>query len=296
MDLISLSRDNFRPSYCVPWSTREIIACFKSAPTDGTTFLTRYHVLFWFTLCYHAILIALHFHLRGNRARFSQSRCFIALASLHNLALSLASLYMFVDVSYEIYLTSMNSSISDTVCSRTLSPRHAHVLYIFLWTKIWEYFDTVLLILRGRPVSILHIWHHTSVAWEVRGWLVHGFSLGLWGMFFNSFIHIIMYAYYFTSLLRLPFPFKKAITLSQIVQFLCGFLSLIPFFHYDRIVEGGCGGKHALAFTAFCNFSYLVLFIRFYKQTYSKKSKRSKTPKRLKQQKQKKKSKSEKLN
>jgi len=248
----------------------------ESTSPDGVTFLTRFHVLLFFTLCYHAILLALYFHLRGSRAKFSQSRWFVIVASVHNLALSLASLYMFLQVSYEIYVTSYTSSLSsihDSVCTRTLSPRHAHLLYTFLWTKIWEYFDTFLLLLRGRPISLLHLWHHTSVAWAVRGWIVHGFSLGLWGMFFNSFIHIFMYAYYFTSLLRLPFPLKKAITLSQIVQFLCGFLFLILFYRYDRIMEGGCGGKPALAFTVLCNFSYLVLFIQFYMQTYNKKSK-----------------------
>lgn len=281
MDLLFI-RDNFRLSHCLPYSPRDVLTCYNSASTDGTTFLTRFHVMLWFTLCYHGVLLALHFHLRGRRATFSESRWFVYVASTHNLLLSLASAYMFVDASYELYRTTTLTDISDTVCSgsaNNLSSRHAHVLYIFLWTKVWEYFDTVLLLLRGRPISLLHLWHHTSVAWEVRGWLVHGFTLGLWGMFFNSFIHIIMYAYYFTSLLRLPFPLKKAITLSQIVQFLCGFLSLVPFYRFDGERPGGCGGKPALAFTFFCNFSYLVLFIRFYRQTYTnRKPKKSRGP------------------
>ena len=35
---------------------------------------------------------------------------------------------------------------------------------LFVFSKIFELGDTVLLILRKRPLSILHVWHHPRIA------------------------------------------------------------------------------------------------------------------------------------
>lgn len=140
-------------------------------------------------------------------------------------------------------------------------------IYVFYLSKFWELFDTFLLVLRGRPVTLLHIWHHSSVMLEVRGWLEYSMTIGVYGMAFNTFVHVIMYAYYAAAVLRIPFPLKRAITATQIVQFLTGFASLIPFARYYQ-QRGGCAGVYGIFISAFMNMSYLALFVRFYMRTY----------------------------
>lgn len=36
-------------------------------------------------------------------------------------------------------------------------------LYLFFWSKSWEFGDTLLLIMRGRKVLFLHAYHHFLV-------------------------------------------------------------------------------------------------------------------------------------
>lgn len=225
--------------------------------------------LYWVTL------ILLRVILRGKRTKFSESRVFIFAAVLHNVLLSLASLLMNFQVTLAIIDEWRVSGFAGTVCTPTgkaMPQRIQFALYTFLVTKVWEYIDTVLLVLRGRSVSSLHLWHHSSVAWEVRGWLEYDMALGAYGMWFNTLVHVIMYAYYACAVLKVRFPFKKAITMLQIVQFITGFVFAVPYFVFNHN-GAGCAGKPVLGISAAVNASFLILFIQFYRSTYkSKKS------------------------
>ena len=35
---------------------------------------------------------------------------------------------------------------------------YGFVNYVYLWTKVWEYADTVFLILKGKRLILLHVW------------------------------------------------------------------------------------------------------------------------------------------
>lgn len=105
---------------------------------------------------------------------------------------------------------------------------------------------------------------------ETWGWLEYNVTVGIYGMWFNTAVHVIMYAYYACALLKLQFPLKKSITIIQIVQFVTSFTSLIPY-TWLYVSNGGCTGLFGLAISAFINGSYLLLFIQFFKNTYAKK-------------------------
>eukprot|EP01128_Nolandella_sp_AFSM9_P002765 TRINITY_DN13148_c0_g1_i1.p1 TRINITY_DN13148_c0_g1~~TRINITY_DN13148_c0_g1_i1.p1 ORF type:complete len:279 (-),score=68.12 TRINITY_DN13148_c0_g1_i1:138-974(-) len=79
-------------------------------------------------------------------------------------------------------------------------------IYIFYLSKYWEYVDTLLLVLKGKPVLppgnvtfFLHIYHHTitaSVGFVTLWW---PFSVAYLGPITNGFVHVVMYAYYFLA-------------------------------------------------------------------------------------------------
>ena len=45
------------------------------------------------------------------------------------------------------------------------------------------------------------------------------FFLAYFGASQNSFVHVVMYSYYFMSLLKIPVPWKQYITYMQMLQF-----------------------------------------------------------------------------
>lgn len=249
------------------------LECWR-APRASSV-LGRPHVLLIATLAYWGVLFLQRLTLRGRRASIANAQWFIGLAVLHNVLLALASLAMNVQISLAVLGEWRVSGFAGTVCTPPGQPLPQPMqlaLYVFLASKFWEYPDTVLLMLRGRPVSTLHLWHHSSVAWEVFGWLHYGMTFGVYGMWFNTLVHVFMYAYYACALLKLPFPFKRAITSSQIAQFLTGFAFIIPYIVHASKGEG-CRGGPAVLISASINASYLILFVRFYRTAYKSKKK-----------------------
>lgn len=186
---------------------------------------------------------------------------------------------MNVGATYVVIQVWRESGPAATVCtpvgngSEAIPSSFQFWMYLFFMSKFYELLDTILLILRGRPLTLLHVWHHASVMYETWGWLEFGVTVGIYGMWFNTFVHIIMYAYYAAALLKIPFPLKKSITTLQIVQFITGFLSLIPF-TYLHFTGTGCSGVIGLLISAVINGSYLLLFLRFFKKTYFAETKR----------------------
>ncbi|XP_075971071.1 very long chain fatty acid elongase 7-like [Anticarsia gemmatalis] len=148
-------------------------------------------------------------------------------------------------------------------------------MHYYLMAKVSELLDTVFFVLRkkDRQLSFLHIYHHTLmiiVTWTALKYepTIHLLFLGV----VNSFIHVIMYAYYGLS----SFPamskylwWKKYITSLQLVQFV---MVMIQFAIAAATSE--CSPSIVL-FTAlsFNGFLFLYLFGKFYINNYRKKSK-----------------------
>ena len=90
-------------------------------------------------------------------------------------------------------------------------------------------------------------------------------------MIFNTFVHVLMYAYFAAALLKIRVPWKQALTSLQIIQFCVSFMFLIPYALEHRATPGGCRGGIALGVSGFCNGSFLILFLDFYRKTYKQK-------------------------
>lgn len=207
--------------------------------------------------------------------RLLHSSLFRQVCIVHNLCLSLMSIFLVVLSSLSIVSIWHYESSSSTICvgpNERMRNEAMVSFYIFFLSKLPELLDTILLMLRNRRLSLLHVWHHLTVPYQVYAWMVSEMVIGLYGMLFNSSVHVIMYYYYAAALSGKSPKFKQWITITQIIQFLTGFASLIPFgvYHLDKN-GSGCKGIFGLGVAAFLNFTYLVLFVRYYMLTYKKK-------------------------
>ncbi|XP_055906771.1 elongation of very long chain fatty acids protein 7 [Eupeodes corollae] len=154
-----------------------------------------------------------------------------------------------------------------------ISMRMAGAVWLYYIAKLTELLDTVFFVLRKRQrqVSFLHLYHHTlmpvcafvGVKYFAGG---HGTLLG----FINSFIHIVMYAYYLLSALGPKVQkylwWKKYLTIMQIIQF------LIIFVHTLQIqFQPNC--KFPKSIAALLTFNaglFTYMFSAFYVKSYKK--------------------------
>jgi hypothetical protein len=103
-----------------------------------------------------------------------------------------------------------------------------NVIKLYLLAKYIDWFDTVLIVLRGnkRQLSWLHIIHHIVMPWP----FVHGLQVNEMALYaytyeqmINSFIHVLLYSYYFLSTTTTYGPYvrrhKLKLTTVQLIQF-----------------------------------------------------------------------------
>jgi hypothetical protein len=150
-------------------------------------------------------------------------------------------------------------------------------LYSFYLSKFFEFTDTVLLILRAKPVFppgnsqyFLHVFHHlvtASIVWIT--WRVP-FSVGWIGPLSNGFVHTFMYAYYFLTELGMNRKYGGIlITPIQLIQFILALLGSLP----DGIWFNECGTT--LWAISWMWFTYGVFLLFFLKLFFDKKAERS---------------------
>jgi hypothetical protein len=176
-------------------------------------------------LLYLSVVFLLH-HLMKHREKF-QLRFF---ALIHNAFLVLLSAYMFIGTVSE----AINSNFSlwgNGIVSGEAGQTMARILWIFYASKILEFIDTILIVLKKNDsqLSFLHIYHHSTIfaIW----WAVIYFAPGGESYFSaaqNSFVHVLMYSYYLLSSLGITVPWKPWITWLQMLQF---FLNLLQSTH-----------------------------------------------------------------
>lgn len=90
--------------------------------------------------------------------------------------------------------------------------------YLFYLSKYYEVIDSLILTLKGKQIGVLQRYHHTGAL--IAMWIAVRFrSQPVWVFcVFNSFVHTLMYAYYFCSAVKIPFPraLKRNLTTLQV--------------------------------------------------------------------------------
>jgi hypothetical protein len=88
----------------------------------------------------------------------------LRLQDLHNLLLCTFSLVCFVFALRMMVVEGHFSSLRAAVCQPIRDPAFELLSLLFLLSKFWEWFDTVLLIVKGSEVRFLHVLHHMTTA------------------------------------------------------------------------------------------------------------------------------------
>uniref|UniRef100_A0A1I8NHJ7 Elongation of very long chain fatty acids protein n=1 Tax=Musca domestica TaxID=7370 RepID=A0A1I8NHJ7_MUSDO len=157
------------------------------------------------------------------------------------------------------------------------SMRMARAVYLYYIAKLTELLDTVFFVLRKkeRQISFLHLYHHASMPLATLiGVQYFAGGQGTIVCLVNSFIHIIMYAYYMLAAMGPKVQkylwWKRYLTILQIVQFVIVFISTIqiqfqPNCAYNKIIGIGLTLNASL---------FIYLFSAFYVESYKKENKK----------------------
>ena len=150
-------------------------------------------------------------------------------------------------------------------------------LWAALFTsKLFELFDTVLLVLRKRRVIMLHWFHHSSViAFAWAAW-VYETPCALWYGSMNYSVHAIMYSYFFLNVDAMPPPRARVaplITALQISQFIWGTVINVIAAASWAMPGVGCAIQlPILQIGAAMYVAYGLLFARLFVERYSRKA------------------------
>lgn len=197
--------------------------------------------------------------------------------ALHNFNLCIGSLVMFLGCAWECIkvIVEQQGGMFWMVCTPPGTPVKGGLYfwsYMYYLSKYYEFIDTFLLALKGKPLTFLHVGHHTLVCPMAYLWLSEAQSLQHIGLLFNTGIHVVMYYYYMLCSLKIYPAWKKFITTGQIVQFTFSFVVSVPFWYVcltsGRAPADTCAGWHAMLFNAAFNAMLLLLFLNFHRQTY----------------------------
>lgn len=220
----------------------------------------------------------------------------------HNLVLTLWSLFMAVGIAHSVASIALEHGVYTLLCASQNGLLQRGPLAYFMWhyaaSKYYELLDTVLMVLKRKPLTVLHVWHHASIGPLSLSWLIGDWPLSWIGALLNTVIHVFMYYYYFASALYGFNPWwKKHITQAQVAQF---FTVLVMIFVFIAVSAAGsfagfgwttiggfplptlvhtpkcAGDPNVVLISQAVNITFLVLFINFFVQTYSTKKGSSK--------------------
>lgn len=152
-----------------------------------------------------------------------------------------------------------------------------HLMYLYalsLAVRVVELLDTVLVVHSTQPLTFLHTFHHAATIWLAHVHVVEATPFQWATLGVNAFVHIVMYFYHFLRAMAAarglePPSWKRLVTILQIMQFVL--LLTVYGTAMPAWLCGECYATPRAVYSAFAVLSaYLVLFARFYWQTYVK--------------------------
>ncbi|KAH8997301.1 elongase of fatty acids ELO [Lactarius akahatsu] len=209
------------------------------------------------------------------------------LFQVHNAVLSSGSALLLVLMLEEIVPIYWRHGVFSALCGSEAWTERMEMYYIInYYIKYVELLDTVFLALKKKPLAFLHVYHHSATAFLCFTQLNGKTSISWTVITQNLAVHVLM-CYLITTQTTIIMPtaggakiwWKKYLTTMQIVQFVVD-LHLVYFGTYSYFastywphlpVLGTCHGTESAAvFGCALLSSYLLLFIKFYIDTYKK--------------------------
>ncbi|KAK6751074.1 hypothetical protein RB195_002818 [Necator americanus] len=167
---------------------------------------------------------------------------------------------------------SLGSGWRDSVCcnhSLYTGVISGTVMFLFVFTKLLDLAETVLIILDGRQPLLIHIFHHIITLLFTWHSYSHHHSLGRWFVFINLFSHVILYSYLSPKKFGIA-PCWLFVAFTQVYQLV--FCLIICFTAQNVIDEGGkCDvDPGRLSLDKFVAAVFFFIFADFYHVKYRK--------------------------
>lgn len=238
--------------------------------------------------------------------KFTQTVWFKLFVIAHNVFLWLYSVWTFVEIiktlqnsqiivrshleengiipssKFQVFLQAVCDLKTGIFSASSPSRNLTSIGWFFYVSKFYEVLDTVIILVKGKPSSLLQSYHHSGAMMCMFTGIRYQ-SPPIW-MFvaFNSFIHLLMYFYFTLSTLKVKVPkfVKKTLTSLQITQFVLGatLATVYGFIWYTDLNNKklvSCINNPDQALTLMFNVLYLApltaLFATFYIESYIKK-------------------------
>jgi hypothetical protein len=197
--------------------------------------------------------------------------CFLAVCSI------VAFIRMSPEFLYSLYLYGFKWSICDPSCYYGVTGFWA---YVFALSKAVELIDTVFIVLRKRPLTFLHVYHHITVLTYTWHAYKDRTASGRWFGWINCGVHSVMYTYYACRSAGIRFNKWLPMTLTslQLAQMVVGcYIAIIVYL--TKLEDESCNQTFEnLYFSFFIYTTYLVLFASFFYKTYIRKGNRYHKP------------------
>ncbi|CZT04288.1 probable fatty acid elongase (FEN1) [Rhynchosporium agropyri] len=248
---------------------------FRFVP-GKTSFSTLKETVFMIVL--YVVVIFGGRELMRNREPFKLNGLF----KVHNFFLTFVSGSLLVLFAEQLLPSLWKGGLYENICGASGWTQPLVVLYYLNYlVKYIELIDTVFLMVKKKPLTFLHTYHHPATALLCYTQLIGHTSVSWVPITLNLMVHVVMYWYYFQSARGIKVSWKKWITRLQITQFVID-LGFVYFASWDYFTStyapylphvGTCAGEPwaAIAGDVILS-SYLVLFISFYIATYKKMS------------------------
>jgi len=191
-----------------------------------------------------------------------------------NLSLAFLSLCMFLGMMIPLVSKGFRFGLQDHICDpyrRRWSGSEWFWVAIFGFSKFFELLDTLFLVVRNRPITFLHWYHHASVllyTWYAIQWKN---SLGYVFAPVNAFVHGIMYWYYYRRGCGVLVTYDRFVTQIQISQMFVGLVSNALWLFW-WITDETCTAEQpylSVAMTFVMYGSYAYLFLTMYLERYN---------------------------
>ena len=241
----------------------------------ATTFLGSFHACCFGILGYLGLLWLLKRYVKTDwGARLQPFLVY------HNASLCIGSaILLFFTVQELVHLTK-KSSLWEVYCdeeARFTGGRIYFFYYINYLFKWWELLDTVLLVLRKKPTPFLHVYHHSATLFLCWTQMYYESCMQWVLIVINLLIHVFMYYYYAATAHGIKVWWKEYLTGGQITQFIIGLTNCIGVFTMRLLRDmlnlnwSYCHGSYKGGLIGiFFIFTYLLLFVKLYKDKYKK--------------------------
>jgi len=136
--------------------------------------------------------------------------------------------------------------------------------YIFYLTKYHQLFDTVIWILRKKPLTFLHVFHHIAVVCVCYAWLEFSQSLQIVTILASTLLYVVVYSYFLCRSIGWGYWSSLRPANCQIVHLAFTLLAYVALVALHFTTREGCNGMGALFFDALSTATLLLLFLNFY--------------------------------